>query len=106
MLSRVKATAALSTGISTAELLRVVQGARSLGRMPLHLFVKDSDPVVFYRRITRFAQERLVPGGALWFETHFRYAEDVLGILEQEGFRSVTLTMDLSGNPRFVHGLR
>ena len=81
--------------------------ARVLQHEPhIALFVKDSDPVVFYRRITRFAQERLVPGGALWFETHFRYAEDVLGILEQEGFRSVTLTMDLSGNPRFVHGLR
>lgn len=72
----------------------------------LALFVKDVDPCVFYRHIARFAQQRLARGGSLWFETHYRYTQEVEGILEKEKFRNITVASDLSGNPRFVHGLR
>ena len=34
------------------------------------LFVKDSDPLIFYRKIAQFAQLNLFPGGNLFFEVH------------------------------------
>lgn len=72
----------------------------------LALFVKDSDPLIFYRRIAGYAHQHLAPGGTLWFETHFRGADDVRDLLEREGFRNISVASDLSGNPRFVHGHR
>lgn len=72
----------------------------------LALFVDHVDPILFYRRIAEKAWIALLPGGAIWFEGHHLYAVDVGVMLGDMGFRSVNVTRDLSGNPRFISAIR
>lgn len=66
------------------------------------LFVPDSDPLIFYRKIMKFALIHLKAGGYLFFETHRDWAEDIVKILEVNGFYNVQLRKDLSGNNRMI----
>lgn len=72
----------------------------------LALFVPDADPLLFFRAIAGRAWASLVPGGELWFEGHARYAAGVGDLLQRSGFSSVRVLEDLSGNTRFIHGVR
>jgi release factor glutamine methyltransferase len=69
----------------------------------LALFVPDDDPLLFYRRIAAFAQERLLPGGRVYFECHQSYASQVAALLSSMGF-ATTLRHDVFGNERMVRG--
>lgn len=82
--------------------------------MPLHvkdfepgiaLFVPDSDPLVFYETIAKFASGHLREKGKLFFETNEFNAKEVVRILEKEGFEKVELMQDLSGKDRMVLGM-
>lgn len=72
----------------------------------LALFVTDGDPLEFYRVIARKAWDALVPGGALWFEGHYRHAHAVGAMLSELGFLNVGVQEDLSGSPRFIQAMR
>jgi release factor glutamine methyltransferase len=37
------------------------------------LFVDDSDPIIFYKEIIKFAEKKLQSGGLLFFELHESY---------------------------------
>ena len=50
------------------------------------LFVKDQDPLLFYRSIASFAQNQLVNNGKLFFEIHEKMGEEVLKMLLAKGF--------------------
>ncbi len=69
----------------------------------LALFVPNDDPLLFYQRIAAFAQDRLLPGGRLYFECHQSYAGQVAALLSSMGF-ATTLRQDLFGNERMVRG--
>lgn len=70
----------------------------------LALFVPDSDPLLFYRCIARYASRTLREGGRLLFECNTLYAGDVCRMLQREGFVSAVGADDCFGKPRFVDG--
>ena len=70
----------------------------------LALFVPDSDPLLFYRAITRYASKALKPGGRLLFETNTAYAHEVAQVMADEGFTAIEVRNDCFGKPRMVKG--
>ena len=63
------------------------------------LFVPDSDPLLFYRRI---AQMRAAKN--LFFEINEAYGKEVCDMLEQLGYQHITLKCDIYGKERMVYG--
>ena len=70
----------------------------------LALFVPDSDPLLFYRAIARYASKALKPGGRLLFETNTAYAHEVAQAMANEGFTAIEVRNDCFGKPRMVKG--
>lgn len=70
----------------------------------LALFVPDSDPLLFYRAIARYASKALKPGGRLLFETNTAYAHEVGQAMADEGFTAIEVRNDCFGKPRMVKG--
>lgn len=66
------------------------------------LFVDDTDPLVFYRAIARFAAAHLVLGGAVYVEINRRFGRDTADVFSAAGFASVELRNDSAGNPRMI----
>ena len=63
------------------------------------LFVPDSDPLLFYRRI---AQMRAAKN--LFFEINEAYGKEVCDMLKQLGYQHITLKCDIYGKERMVYG--
>jgi len=72
----------------------------------LALFVSDTDPLIFYTIISKFAKKKLSEGGRLWFEVNQKYAVDVAEIMELNDFGDVRIYRDFSSNDRFVTGVK
>ena len=70
------------------------------------LFVPDSDPLRFYRRIGLLGQRLLVPGGRLYFEINRAFGRETAGLLQEQGYTDIRIGKDLSGNDRFVSATR
>ncbi len=66
------------------------------------LFVEDADPLLFYRRIGRFASTHLEPGGRLFFEINEHYGAETVSMLQEQGFTAIELRKDLNGKDRMV----
>ncbi|MDE5976173.1 MAG: peptide chain release factor N(5)-glutamine methyltransferase, partial [Muribaculaceae bacterium] len=66
------------------------------------LFVPDSDPLLFYRRIVAVAWEHLTDGGRLYFEINPRHSEAMKTLVEGFGFRQTVITRDSFGKERFL----
>lgn len=66
------------------------------------LFVPDSDPLLFYRRIAEFAQRHLEENGWLYFEINEAFGNETHRLLENAGFCSVETKHDLSGKARMI----
>ena len=71
----------------------------------LALFVPDSDPLLFYRAIARYASKALKPGGRLLFETNTAYVYEVAQTMADEGFTAIEVRNDCFGKPRMVKGV-
>ena len=71
---------------------------------PVSLFVPNEDPLQFYKKIVKFAKEKLTPNGYLFFETNEFNANDVLQLLKDNGFSECELRQDMSGRDRRVMG--
>jgi len=67
------------------------------------LYVKDEDPLLFYRRIAEQAGKSLKPGGKLYFEVNEKFAEDVKSLLEVMDYVEGVVMKDLNGKDRIVH---
>jgi release factor glutamine methyltransferase len=72
----------------------------------LALFVPDEDPLLFYRKIARFANMHLDPGGALYLEINEALGAETVRLLEQEGFKQIILKKDLQGKDRMIRAVR
>ena len=70
----------------------------------LALFVPDSDPLLFYRAIARYASKALKPGGRLLFETNTAYVHEVAQAMADEGFTAIEVRNDCFGKARMVKG--
>ncbi len=68
----------------------------------LALFVEDSDPLIFYRKIAHLALNHLKPGGKLYFEINQYLGAETVTLLEEIGFTNVILRKDLFGNDRMI----
>ena len=66
------------------------------------LFVSDSDPLLFYRKIAEIAKELLYHGGKLYFEINPLFAKELGQTLIEKGFCNVLPVKDISGRIRFV----
>lgn len=70
------------------------------------LFVPDSDPLVFYRRIADIGSDALRPGGKIYFEINPRHADQLVVLLKEKGFREPEIHLDIHGRKRFLSAIR
>lgn len=66
------------------------------------LFVPDSDPLLFYRRIAEFGCRYLIPGGFLYFEINEALGKETAALLENYNYRQVLVVKDLFDKDRFI----
>lgn len=66
------------------------------------LFVPDSDPLIFYRRIAEFGRQHLTSGGWLFFEINEALGTETVKLLEQLEYKEVTLKKDIHERERFI----
>lgn len=69
------------------------------------LFVPDSDPLRFYRRIAQMARGALTPGGRLYFEINPRHARELTEYLESLNFDNIQLINDINNKIRFISAI-
>ena len=63
------------------------------------LFVPDTDPLLFYRRIAEMKAAR-----NLFFEINEAYSKEVCDMLKELGYQHITLKCDIYGKERMVYG--
>lgn len=68
----------------------------------LALFVSDDDPLLYYHRITMFAEQKLKKKGYIYFEINAQLGKEMVDMLRMMEFKNIELIQDLSGNDRFV----
>ncbi len=68
----------------------------------LALFVKDTDPLVFYDAIADFALRQLQKGGLLFFEINENLGEQTVELLANKSFKGIELRKDMRGKDRMI----
>ena len=66
------------------------------------LFVPDSDPLIFYKRILALASDCLTPQGRIYLEINPRHASELSAMMQENGFRQVDISRDSCGKLRFI----
>lgn len=72
----------------------------------LALFVPDSDPLLFYRRIVAFCEEYLKIDGFVFVEIHEELSEETMQLFHKAGFANIELRKDLQGKSRMIKAQR
>ncbi|MEN8826200.1 MAG: peptide chain release factor N(5)-glutamine methyltransferase, partial [Wenyingzhuangia sp.] len=72
----------------------------------LALFVKDEDPLVFYKKIAELAKTSLKENGVLYYEINQYLGEETVELMKQVGFSKIELKKDLFGNDRMIKASR
>lgn len=70
------------------------------------LFVPDTDPIRYYRRIAEIGREMLTKGGRIFFEINRKYGEEIRIMMTDKGYHEVEIIKDISNNDRIVTGKR
>lgn len=71
----------------------------------LALYVKDHDPLIFYKKITKLAEEGINPNGRLFFEINQYLGDQTLEIVKNAGLEA-ELRKDIFGNNRMIRGIK
>jgi release factor glutamine methyltransferase len=66
------------------------------------LFVEDSDPLLFYKKIIDFSDTHLIKNGSIYFEINENMGNEIYNLLESKNFNSIELRKDLYGKDRMV----
>ena len=66
------------------------------------LFVPDSDPTIYYKRITSVASDCLRPEGRIYYEVNPLHAGQVAEELADAGFSGISIVKDMYAKDRFV----
>ncbi len=66
------------------------------------LFVPDSDPLLFYRAICKFAQHYLNCKGHVFLEINEHYAHEILQLLSAENAKNIEVKKDINEKYRIV----
>ena len=72
----------------------------------LALFVSDHEPLIFYQAIAEKSWHCLKSGGALYFEIHEEFGDQIIAIFEGLGYVNVLKREDLNGKDRMVRGFK
>ena len=70
------------------------------------LFVPDSDPLRFYRRIAELGREILTAGGALYFEINEAFGLQTTDLLTESGYTDIEIRRDIFSKDRMAKGVR
>ncbi len=86
---------------------QAIMGASTVGFEPaLALYTPEDDPLLFYRRISGVGQSALVAGGRVYLEVSEFNSEQVVDLLERDGYAEVVRRRDLQGKWRMVRATR
>ncbi len=66
------------------------------------LFVEDSDPMIFYRKLLEFSKDHLMAGGKIFFELNEVTGRELPDIAEIFGYKDVEIRTDLKGKLRMA----
>ena len=66
------------------------------------LFVPNSNPLLFYRRISELGLELLRSDGKLYFEIHENFGDELKSLIEDLGYRGVTIHKDMQRKDRML----
>jgi release factor glutamine methyltransferase len=69
------------------------------------LYVKDEDPLIFYKKITALAAENLPSEGKLYFEINQYLGRETEALLKEKNFQT-TLKKDIFGAERMLKGVK
>ena len=70
------------------------------------LFVPDSDPLIFYRRIADTGTKALKRGGRIYFEINPLHADELKKTMASLGYDDISLHLDIHGRKRFLSARR
>lgn len=68
----------------------------------LALFVEDTDPLLFYRRISELCSQQFISAKWLYLEINERFANKVANLLLENSFSQAYIKTDMQGKERFV----
>lgn len=68
------------------------------------LFVRDDNPLVFYKRITDIAKDSLKENGKLYFEINPMVSGILKQMMGKKGLRNIEIYKDSFGQDRFIVG--
>ena len=66
------------------------------------LFVRDNDPLLFYRKIAELCKVYLKPRGLIYFEINEYLSEELIIMLKSKGFNDIVLRKDIFGKDRML----
>jgi len=66
------------------------------------LFVTNDDPLIFYKAIAEFGNQKLNKNGNIYVEIHEDFSDRVKNIFLLNGHRSVEIKKDLQGKDRMI----
>lgn len=70
------------------------------------LFVPDTDPLLFYRRIGEFGQQYLSSAGQIFFEINEALGGATVSLLRSLGYRNIQLKKDFDGKDRMIRAVK
>ena len=70
----------------------------------LALFSPDDDPLIFYKKITKFAKQFLNKNGYIMFELNEFRSKEVAIILANNNFTNIKIEKDMQGKDRMIVG--
>ena len=68
------------------------------------LFVPDSDPLLYYKRILELARTHLASKGMIYFEINEHFGQEIAQLLTRNGFDDIQLKNDINDKPRMIKG--
>ena len=66
------------------------------------LFVKENDPLFFYKKILNFSKKNLISNGTIYFEINENFSKQVNKLLKKEGFHDIIVRKDFRGKYRMI----
>ena len=70
----------------------------------LALFVPDSNPLLFYKKIIAVSYRLLAPGGYLFLEINENFPEEITQLYKENNFTGIEIKKDLAGRYRMAKG--
>jgi len=68
----------------------------------LALFVDDSDPLIYYKKILTIAKNKLIKNGFIFFEINDLFEKEIYQLISEKGFKNIYIKKDIHGKSRLV----